>query len=232
MGSSRDRVGLRAVLGLALGALGGATASAGTISGTVAAKGPSVPGPSTEGAYASHRYSLAERIDYAHLQDFVVYIDQAVSGEEASPEKATVVQHLVSFEPHVLPIVVGTTVSWPNRDTIFHNVFSMSEIKPFDLGFYLQDQVPKILFDTPGRVDVYCSIHAKMHCIILVLPSRYFAKSDANGHYVIRHVPPGTYRVTAWQERMPPASAKGVIVAADGETQHDFTLGFSELPSH
>jgi plastocyanin len=232
MGSSRNRFGLRVVLGLALGVGGPAAAFAGTITGTVTAKGPPVPAPSADGAYASHRYSLAERIDYAHLQDFVVYIDQAVGGDGPSAEGATVTQHDVGFEPHVLPIMVGTKVRWPNRDTIFHNVFSMSEIKPFDLGLYLQDQVPEIVFDKVGRVDVYCSIHAKMHCIILVLPSRYFAKSDANGHYVIRHVPPGTYRVKAWQERVPPSQPKEVAVSADGETLVPFVLGFSDLPSH
>jgi len=210
----------------------GAMAWAGTISGTVTAKGPPVPASANDGAYASHRYSLAERVDYAHLEDFVVYIDQAVAGDAPPEAPATVTQYNVSFEPHVLPIRVGTTVLWPNRDTIFHNVFSMSETMDFDLGLYTQDKVGKVVFDKPGRVDVYCAIHSRMHCIVLVLPSRYFAKADAHGHYVIRDVPPGTYQVRAWQERVPPSAPQEVTVAADGVTHQDFHLGFSDRPSH
>jgi plastocyanin len=228
MRSLRDRVGLRVILGLALG--GASSAFAGTITGTVTAKGPAVPAPSGDGAYASHRYSLAERIDYAHLGDFIVYIDQTVSGEAPPTEPATVAQYNVNFDPHVLPIMVGTKVLWPNRDAIFHNVFSMSETKDFDLGLYTQDRVGEVTFNKVGRVDVYCAIHSKMHGIVLVLPSRYFARADARGNYAIRGVPPGTYRLKAWQERMPPSKTVDVTVPAEGETRASFVLGFDGLP--
>jgi plastocyanin len=217
-----------AAVWLAIGALG--VARAGTISGKVTAKGPPVAEGSGDGEYSSHRYSLAERVDYKHLQDFVVYIDQAV--DAAPPQTATVVQHDVSFEPHVLPIVVGTKVFWPNKDSIFHNVYSLSETKEFDLGLYTTERIPDIVFDKVGRVDVYCSIHEKMHCIILVLPCRYFAKTDSRGNYVIPDVPAGTYRIKAWQERMPPSKSEEIAVTADGITRKDFVLGFSGLPQY
>jgi plastocyanin len=218
---------------LAIGSclLGATGLLAGSITGTVSAKGPEgAPAVSAGGEYQSHRYSLAEKIDYEHLQDFVVYIDQAVDGDAGA--KATITQRNVSFDPPLLAIPVGTKVLWPNKDEIFHNVFSMSDAKPFDLGLYTKDQkVPEITFDQPGRVDVYCSIHAKMHCIILVLPSRFIAKSDARGRFALTDVPPGTYKVTAWHDRLPPQS-KTVTVAAAGAQKLDFVLGLAALPKY
>src|SRR6185312_3611754 len=170
-GPARDRAGgevlMRALAILGFAALA-ASAPAGTLTGTVAARGPAgAQAAASDGAYASHRYRLAERVDYDHLADFVVSIDQAVDDPSAPPPPdLTVTQRNVSFEPHVLPIVVGTTVRWPNKDTIFHNVFSMSDAKPFDLGMYTKEKVPELKFDQVGRVDVYCSIHSQMHCII------------------------------------------------------------------
>jgi plastocyanin len=211
--------------------LGATGLLAGSITGTVSAKGPvGAPAASGGGEYQSHRFSLAEKIDYEHLQDFVVYIDQAVDGEAGA--KATITQRNVSFDPPLLAIPVGTKVLWPNKDEIFHNVFSMSDAKSFDLGLYTKDQkVPEITFDQPGRVDVYCSIHAKMHCIILVLPSRFIAKPDARGRFALTEVPPGTYKVTAWHDRLPPQS-RTVTVSADGAAKVDFVLGLANLPKY
>jgi hypothetical protein len=127
---------------------------------------------------------------------------------------------------------VGTKVLWPNKDEIFHNVFSMSDTMPFDLGLYTKDEKPKVLtFDKVGRVDVYCSIHSKMHCIILVLPCRFFAKTDARGRYSIENVPPGTYKLTAWQELVPPRSQQ-ITVPAAGGVAVNFILGFADLPKY
>ena len=210
-----------------------ASAVAGTISGTVRAQGPEQPGSSGGGdSYGSRRYKFVERVDYDRLEDFVVSIDQVVPGTPQVAEGAepVIVQRDANFEPHVLPIAVGTAVKWPNKDDIYHNVFSMSDKKEFNLGLYGKEKTPLIVFDQVGRVDVFCSIHTKMHCIILVLPSAYFSMADARGRYVIKDVPAGTYRIKAWQERMPPL-VKEVVVPAEGEVKLDFILGLSELPS-
>jgi len=209
------------------------TMPAGTITGTVTAQGP--PGTSAEaggGSYGSLRYKFAERVDYSHLQDFVVYIDQTLASPEPLP-LATVTQRSVSFEPHLLAVAVGTKVRWPNADTIFHNVFSLSEAKSFDLGLYAKDEphVPELTFDKPGQIDVFCGIHSKMHCIILVVPSPYFAKVNVNQRYFIRNVPPGTCKLKAWQERLP-SQVKSVSVSAQGETRVDFSLGLSGQPRY
>jgi plastocyanin len=210
-----------------------AGAPAGTITGTVSAKPPAgPPGESAGGdAYGSRRYKFVEKIDYAGLRDFVVYIDQPISEiTPGAPALAAVTtQKNANFEPHVLPIAVGTTVRWPNDDDIYHNVFSMSDTKEFDLGYYKKDKTPELVFDKTGRVDVFCAIHSKMHCIILVLPNSYFAAADVHGRYQIRDLPPGTYRVRAWHERLP-SRTLSVTVPAEGEVRVDFLLGVEALP--
>jgi len=205
--------------------------SAGTIVGTVRAQGAKAPGGGGDDAYASRKYKFVERVDYDRLQDFVISIDQAVASAApvATSVNPAVVQRDANFEPHVLPVAVGTGVKWPNADDIYHNVFSMSDTKDFNLGLYGKEKVPVIVFDKVGRVDVFCGIHTKMHCIILVLPSPYFAMADARGHYVIKGVPAGSYRVKAWQERMP-SQVKEVVVPPDGEVRMDFVLGLADLP--
>ena len=128
--------------------------------------------------------------------------------------------------------MVGTTVEWPNYDDIYHNVFSMSDAKQFDLGLYKGDPPGKrVTFDKPGRVDVFCSIHENMHCIILVLENPYFASTDENGDYKIRDVPPGTYKVKAWHERLP-AAERQIIVPTNGEVKVNFVLGIKNLPQY
>jgi plastocyanin len=228
---------MRTRLLLTAGLAGFAIAAAvgGTITGTVRGVPPPNSAPSAESgdAYASRCYKFAEKIDYEHLRDFVVYLDQDVSGPAEAPAErvVTTTQRDANFDPHVLPVPVGTTVRWPNEDDIFHNVFSMSEAKEFDLGYYKKEKVPKVTFDRAGRVDVFCAIHSRMHCIILVVPNRYFAVADARGRFTITGVPAGTYKVRAWHERLP-GKSRQVTVPADGEVKADFTLSVGELPKY
>ena len=147
------------------------TAHAGTITGSVQAQGkPGADQDIANGKYESRKFKFAERVNYAQLHDFVVYIEGAVSPKPVPPTKPLqiVSQKDATFKPHVLPVVIGTIIEWPNQDEIFHNAFSMSEVQPFDLGLY-KDEIKRVRFDKPGRLDVFCSIHTAMHCIILVL---------------------------------------------------------------
>jgi plastocyanin len=214
-------------------------ATAGTISGTVRAQGKDGTGDAAGGGkYDSRKFKFAERIDYAELRDFVVYIDGPLGTNVVPPEKPVQVlttrkinQKGAMFSPHVLPVVVGATVEWPNQDEILHNVFSISDTKPFDLGLYKHPEVKRITFDKPGRVDAFCSIHKAMHCVILVVETPYFATTDDKGRYVIPNVPPGTYRLKAWHERLP-SQSREVTVAADGDLRMDFVLGITNLPKY
>ena len=202
----------------------------GTITGTVSAQGVALPaGGAAGGGYASHALSSAVPVDYAAMHDFVVFIDGVTATSGAATNRVRVSTFKVSqyhadFSPHVMPVLAGTTVEWPNNDNIYHNVFSMSDAANFNLGLY-QDNPPeaKITFEKPGKVDVYCSIHANMHCIVLVMANPYFAATDRSGHYTIANIPPGKYTVKAWHERLP-ADVEEIIVPENGEVRADFTL--------
>lgn len=210
--------------------------NAGTITGTVHAEGkPGTEAESSGGKYDSRQYKFVERVNYADLHDFVVYIDGVEATNLPAPTHSAqvttqrITQKGAQFEPHVLPVMVGTTVEWPNHDTILHNVFSFSDAKPFDLGLYKDPEVKRVTFDKPGRVDVFCSIHSRMNCVILVLPNPWFATADAKGRYTISNVPAGTYKLKAWHERLP-SDIKEITVPATGDVKVDFTLGIKNLP--
>ncbi|PYJ07743.1 MAG: hypothetical protein DME25_03130 [Verrucomicrobia bacterium] len=212
------------------------SAHAGTITGTVRAEGK----PGTEAdvvcsKYDSRQFKFVERVNYSEMHDFVVFIEGPAGAKPAPPEKpAQVVTRRVTqkgalFSPHVLPILVGTTVEWPNNDDILHNVFSVSETRPFDLDLYKAPVVKQVTFDKPGRVDVFCSIHTRMSCIVLVLENPFFAATSDKGAYTLANVPPGTYRLKAWHERLP-SQTREITVPETGEVKADFVLGIKNLP--
>jgi plastocyanin len=211
------------------------TASAGTISGTVRAKGKDGAGDASGGGnYESKSLKFAQRINYDEMRDFVVYIAGPVAGAPAPVKMEKVVQKNATFIPHVLPVMVGTVVEWPNEDDVFHNVFSKSDANPFDLDLYTKHNPSKKSppFNKPGEVDVFCSIHARMSCVILVLENPYFSMADARGRYTITNVPPGHYTLVAWQERLP-KDTKEIIVPETGDLPGiDFTLGIKNLPKY
>lgn len=215
--------------------------SAGTIIGNVSAQGKAGAENNSDpgGAYANRKYKFAPKVDYSAMRDFVVYIEGQVGTNSALSTNVVSVfttnevkQQGAVFKPHVLPVMKGTTVEWPNNDDIYHNVFSMSDAKQFDLGLYKGNPPDKhVTFDKPGRVDVFCSIHENMHCIVLVLENPYFTRTDDDGNYKIPDVPAGTYKLKAWHERLP-ADEKEITVPTNGEVKVDFTLGIKNLPQY
>jgi plastocyanin len=210
-------------------------ANAGNITGIVRAKGKEGAGDSSGGGnYSSKALKFAQRRNYEDMHDFVVYIKGPVVGASAPVKIEEVRQKDAMFSPHILPIMVGTVVEWPNDDNIYHNVFSRSDANRFDLDLYKRGDPPKKSppFSKPGEVDVFCSIHARMSCIILVLENPYFAKTDARGRYTITNVPPGHYILEAWQELLP-ADSREIIVPETGDLPGvDFTLGIKNLPKY
>ena len=231
--TSFTRNSLSALITLLLGI---ETAVAGTISGTVKAQGKTGAEADLNcGKYDSRQFKFLERVNYEQMRDFVVYIEGPANSAVVPPEKPIqVVTQRVSqkgavFSPHVLPLVVGTTVEWPNNDDILHNVFSVSESNPFDLGLYKSPKVEHWTFKKPGRVDVFCSIHTRMSCILLVLENPFFATANAKGDFKITNVPAGTYKLKAWHERLP-SKIQEVTVPSEGNVKADFTLGITDLP--
>lgn len=207
---------------------------AGTISGVVHAKGKEgTEGGAGGGNYSSKALKFAERIDYDEIRPFVVYIEGKVPGATVAKPLETIHQKDATFIPHVLPVMVGTTVEFPNEDPIFHNVYSKSDVAPFDLGLYKKgDEAHRYTFEKPGEVDIFCSIHARMNCIILVLENPYFSVTDTRGRYSIPNVPPGKYTLVAWQERLPKDTKKIEVAAAGDLSGMNFTLGPKNLPQH
>lgn len=216
-------------LGLCLLAAG--SPRAGTVQGRVSAKGAELPAEAAAGGrYESRKARFFEKVDYARLRDFVVWLETTNSPTFPKPTEPVriVVQKDAMFHPHVLPILAGTTVEWPNEDDIFHNVFSFSDAKQFDLGLY-KNEVKKVPFDKPGRVDIFCSIHKNMGCVILVRENPWFAAAGEDGRYQIKDVPAGHYRIRAWHERLP-AQVREIDVPAGGGTNVDFVLSVGGLP--
>lgn len=102
--------------------------------------------------------------------------------------------------PHILAIPSGSTVTFPNEDPISHNLFSLSSGNAFDLGLYRRGAGKTETFNTPGIVNVYCNVHPNMFAVIHVMATPYYCFADANGRYSF-DVPPGRYRVVAWNEQ-------------------------------
>jgi len=96
-----------------------------------------------------------------------------------------------TFEPHVLPVTVGTKVDFKNKDEIFHNVFSLSRPNEFDAGLYKGGQSYQKTFNTPGPVQVLCNIHSSMIGYVVVVDSPWYGQADESGNFQIRGVPPG-----------------------------------------
>jgi len=124
--------------------------------------------------------------------------------------------------PHVLAIPVGSTVTFPNDDPISHNLFSLSSGNAFDLGLYRKGAGKTERFDTAGIVNVYCNVHPNMSAVIHVMSTPYYGFADANGRYAF-DVPPGRYRLVAWNEQGG-MSATVIDVGAAGTAMAGLTI--------
>jgi plastocyanin len=131
------------------------------------------------------------------LGSIVVYLEGQLPVPE-KPIRVELEQAGQRFEPNLVVIPVGSSVSFPNGDPIFHNVFSLSGAKKFDLGYYPAGQTRIVKFDEPGVVQVYCHLHPNMYAAIVVVPNRWYAKPGDDGSFAFHDVPPGTYHLVAW----------------------------------
>lgn len=141
--------------------------------------------------------AIAKRGDYSG----VIVSLQAVNEPVPAPAKrATVAQRNKTFLPHVLPVLVGSTVDFPNSDPIFHNAFSSYSGQIFDVGLYPPGTTRSVRFNRPGVVRVFCNIHPAMSGVILVLSTPWFTSTVRDGSFQL-DVPPGTYDVAVFHER-------------------------------
>ena len=158
----------------------------------------------------------------------VVYLETAPRAAfEASPDRrAHMNQQNERFVPHVLAVVAGTYVDFPNDDRTYHNVFSLSKNNDFNLGRYAAGRSKAVRFQNPGVVRVFCEIHSHMSAFILVFAHRFYAVTDDEGRYRLEGVPPGTYTVEVWNEtvRGDPPRRTVTVGDAGGEVEVDFSI--------
>jgi len=144
----------------------------------------------------------------------VVWLESAAAPARET-RKVVLDQRNMAFSPHVLAVRVGTTVEFPNRDRVFHNVFSFHDGKRFDLGMYPVGAARDVTFGKPGLSRIFCNIHPNMAAYVMAVDSGYFAASDASGRFVLAAVPSGTYVYHAWH---PGGATLTGSATVDGDT--------------
>lgn len=156
-------------------------------------------------------------------KDVVVYIKDIPSEEYPMPaEHAVMDQKELTFIPHVLPILKGTTVDFLNSDTVAHNVFSPSQIADkFNLGTWQRGKRKSYTFNKLGVVELLCNLHPEMSAYILVLSNPYFTKAEKNGKFIIEGVPSGNYFLSIWHEKVK-SHLKEIKVSDTGEIEVNF----------
>ncbi len=129
----------------------------------------------------------------------VVYLEGTFPAPATLPV-LQMAQRDLAFQPTLLAVQTGTKVEFPNLDDVYHNVFSYSVAKRFDLGRYRADekQVPFQVFDVPGLITLRCDIHEHMRALILVLDTPHFVVTDEEGRFRLTGIPPGHYVLKAW----------------------------------
>ncbi len=181
--------------------------SAGNIRGTVTVQRKLTPRNVTPAAGLYQRGSgVALRADSKEdILDYershvVVYLEDAPPGSPSGQVAAEMQQQDRRFSPDLAVIPAGAAVSFPNFDPIFHNVFSLSKPKSFDLGNYPQGQTRIVTFAKPGIVAVYCHLHPNMAGTIVVTPNPWGVRVDATGAFLLSDVPAGRYTIVAWHK--------------------------------
>ena len=133
------------------------------------------------------------------------------------PGNVQVVTQDKAFAPGVVVVAPGSSVSFPNYDPFNHNVFSLSEEQPFDLGLYGRNETRIARFTKPGIIPVYCNVHAQMAAVVVVIESPFHGRPAADGSFTLSGVPPGDYRVQVWHDR-------------GGRISQPITVGSSNAP--
>lgn len=160
------------------------------------------------------------------VANVVVFLEG--KGLPATPRGATMNQQSKIFRPHVLPIVSGSKVEFPNSDPIFHHVYSTAP--SFEFPRYRKGNPQSKTFSiqagkVPTVIELFCGIHSQMNAFVVVLPNRCFATVDESGQYAIANVPPGTYTLKAWHPRTTPRLfTLGEVTVGEGKQVKDIVL--------
>lgn len=185
---------------------GPVTASAGMVRGTVwmNRKAPAASKTITgRAAIAKHQRGVAEAVVY--MEKIPKNLELKLSGRGWSffssrpkPKFARIVQKSRRFTPRVLAVPVGTSVEFQNRDRVYHNAFSVSTARRFDIGKYPPGGADTVTFERPGVINLHCDIHPEMLGFIVVTPNHAFVRPDSLGRFQLPKLPPGPYTVRVW----------------------------------
>ena len=224
----------RGVRLLALVAVACACAAAGAGTSAQSAQPPSsvvrgvvgigipVPTRRPSAAYATRGVPAAPLAPASEVRHVVVYLKDAPP-RTLPPVRVEIVQRNETFVPRVVAVPVGSVVAFPNADPIYHNVFSLSRARPFNLGRYPRGRSREERFDKPGIVRVFCDIHSHMSATVIVFNHPWYAIPDAEGRFEIPDVPAGDRELTAWHERLGDTTQR-IRVEGGRPTMADFTL--------
>ena len=172
--------------------------------------------------------SLSGQFDHPILRRYaaVIYLENMDSQPSyAVPEMNPVMDQInLRFTPHVLPVLAGSTIDFPNSDETRHNVYtSRSSACQFELGIYAEGEVKQVTCDEPGVIMVLCNVHAEMRGFVIVSPTPYVATTEQDGSFTIENILPGRYRVIFEHERLNTApieiqiEASKTVVASFGK---------------
>jgi plastocyanin len=153
----------------------------------------------------------------------LVYVVAAAGGVRPAAGPLRLAQKDTAFQPTLLIVPRGATVAFPNEDPFFHNVFSYSKAKRFDLGRYPRGESKSVTFEEAGVVRVFCEVHKWMRAVVLVADNPYHAQVGGDGSFAIQGVPPGRYRVVVWHPDRREQTVE-VTVPAGGTARLDVTL--------
>ncbi len=205
-------------LGSCLGAL---LLLAGPVLGQAAIEGRVQLPPPTSGGVVNQRYSIVTKggIMQPDPPLAIVYLEGPTQ-RVAPTGVVQMAQKGLAFQPAILAIQVGTKVEFPNQDDSYHNVFSYSPVKRFDLGRYRPDEqpVPAQVFDKPGLVTLHCDIHDHMRALILVLETPHFIRTGTDGRFKLAGLPAGSYVLKAWLNSRTTLERK--VELRSGQTLH------------
>ncbi len=149
----------------------------------------------------------------------IVYLEGAFD-KGRPPAVRQIAQKDLMFVPTLIAVQTGTTVEFPNEDETYHNIFSYSPAKRFDLGRYRGDErpIPSLVFDKPGLVTLRCDIHEHMRALLLVVDTPYFVRTEADGHFRLTGLPAGKYNLKAWVDSR--TTREQMVELKSGSTLH------------
>jgi plastocyanin len=152
-------------------------------------------------AYPSRAVAQAQLAPPSEVENVVVFLKDAPA-RAVPPRRAAIRQRGETFLPRVIAVPVGSTVDFPNDDPIYHNVFSLSRARTFNLGRFPRGESRAVKFDKAGIVKVFCDIHSHMAASVVVFNHPWFTVPDADGNFEIGDLPAGNPQITAWHERL------------------------------